>query len=191
MHFDFHANVWTHAIGESFDEQLVERICEEVKPDFIQCDTKGHPGYSSYPTKVGTPAPQIVRDILAGWRRATKKHGVLLFSHYSGLWEQKATGDHLEWAAVTADGTVTDKASVFGGYADKLLIPQLKELAGVYGVDGAWVDGECWAQAVDYGEEARAAWRSAARRPYWRPTGRTPPGRLGRNAWSWGKRNRG
>ena len=104
LHFDFHANVWTHAIGESFDEQLVERICEEVKPDFIQCDTKGHPGYSSYPTKVGTPAPQIVCDILAGWRRATKKHGVLLFSHYSGLWEQRATGDRPEWAAVAAGG---------------------------------------------------------------------------------------
>lgn len=161
LHFDFHANVWTHAIGESFDESVVGRICEEVKPDFIQCDTKGHPGYSSYPTKVGTPAPQIVRDILAGWRKATKKYGVLLFSHYSGLWEQKATHDHPEWAAVTADGAVTDKASVFGKYADELLIPQLKELAGVYRVDGAWVDGECWAQVIDYGTEASAAWRSA------------------------------
>lgn len=162
LHFDFHANADTKEIGAHFDEAVVARICEEVQPDFIQCDTKGHPGYSSYPTKVGTPAPHLVRDILAGWRRVTKEHGVLLFSHYSGLWDKKAMHDRPAWAAAAADGTVTDRASVFGGYADGLLIPQLCELAGVYGMDGAWVDGECWAQTVDYGERACAAWRAQA-----------------------------
>ena len=44
--------------------------------------------------------------------------------------------------------------SVFGPYVDSLLIPQLKELAGKYGVDGAWVDGECWATSADYSEKA-------------------------------------
>lgn len=73
LHFDFHANEWTRDIGEEFDEKIVERICKEVRPDFIQCDTKGHPGYSSYPTKVGNAAPNISRDILMGWRAVTKK----------------------------------------------------------------------------------------------------------------------
>lgn len=31
-----------------------------------------------------------------------------------------------------------------------MLIPQLRELAGDYGLDGAWVDGECWAAVPDY-----------------------------------------
>lgn len=35
LHFDFHANAWTYAIGEAFDESFVERISEDVKPDFI------------------------------------------------------------------------------------------------------------------------------------------------------------
>lgn len=158
LHFDFHANEETRDIGAEFDGAVLERILREVKPDFIQCDTKGHPGYSSYPTKVGTPAPGLRRDILRKWREITGKHGVLLFAHYSGLWDKKAMAEHPEWAAVTADGAITDKASVFGEYADKLLIPQLKELAGDYGMDGAWVDGECWAQVVDYGVRAREKW---------------------------------
>lgn len=160
LHFDYHANANTRDVGKEFDSEILERIIKEVKPDFIQCDTKGHPGYSSYPTKAGTPAPHLMRDILRGWRETTKKYGVLLFSHYSGIWDKKAMADHPEWAAVRPDGTITDRASVFGEYADKLLIPQLKELASDYGMDGAWVDGECWALALDYGEKARAKWKN-------------------------------
>lgn len=33
---------------------------------------------------------------------------------------------------------------------DDLLIPQFKELAGKYGADGVWVDGECWATETDF-----------------------------------------
>ena len=159
LHFDFHANKDTQDIGKEFDAAIVERIVKEVGPDFIQCDAKGHPGLSSYPTKAGNPAPHLVRDILRGWRSVTEKYGVALFVHYSGIWDKKATKDHPAWAAIDANKAVTDRASVFGEYADKLLIPQLKELAQEYGLDGAWVDGECWALALDFGKNAAAAWK--------------------------------
>ena len=45
LHFDYHANENTRDIGKNFSAETVERIVREVKPDFIQCDTKGHPGY--------------------------------------------------------------------------------------------------------------------------------------------------
>ncbi len=161
LHFDFHANRDTRDIGKEFDTKVLERIIKEVKPDYIQCDAKGHTGYSSYPTKVGTPAPELKTDILRGWREVTAEYGVSLFSHYSGIWDKKAMSDHPEWAATGRDGRYTDRASVFGGYADNLLIPQLKELIAEYGIDGAWVDGECWALALDYGKNAEAVWKNA------------------------------
>ncbi len=159
LHFDYHANEETKNIGKDIDPSVIERIVTEVKPDFIQCDTKGHPGFCSYKTKVGNPAPGLDKDILRVWRDVTKKHGVLLFSHYSGIWDKKAMGDHPEWATVSRTGVIGDRASVFGPYADELLIPQMKELATEYGIDGAWVDGECWAMLYDYSEWARAAWK--------------------------------
>lgn len=165
LHFDYHANENTRDIGKNFSAKTVERIVREVKPDFIQCDTKGHPGYSSYPTKVGNPAPHLHTDILRGWREATKKYGVALFSHYSGIWDGAATNAHPEWEAKRADGTGAKRTSVFGPYVDELLIPQLCELASEYGIDGAWVDGECWAQAVDYSEMAERAWRERTGKP--------------------------
>ena len=158
LHFDFHANADTTDIGIKFNPHVIEKIIEATHPDYIQCDTKGHPGYSSYPTKVGNPAPHIAKDILNGWRKVTKAKGVLLYAHYSGLWDMAATKSHTEWAAVSDSGKILDRASIFGEYADKLLIPQLSELAEVYRLDGCWVDGECWAQAVDYSEQACAAW---------------------------------
>ena len=63
-------------------------------------------------------------------------------------------------AAINADGKTNGNAtSFFGPYVDRLLVPQLRELAGVYGVDGAWVDGECWASVADYSMAALKAFR--------------------------------
>ncbi len=158
LHFDFHANKDTKDIGVNFDEKVLRKIIDEVKPDFIQCDTKGHPGYASYKTELNNSAPNLKTDLLEKFRKITKEKGVLLFSHYSGIWDKKATKEHEEWAIKDKDGKATDRVSVFSEYADKLLIPQLKEIATKYGVDGAWVDGDCWALLYDFSENAKIKW---------------------------------
>ena len=160
IHFDFHAREDCTSVGSNTTPEMVAAVVDLLNPDFIQIDCKGHPGYSSYPTKVGNPAPGIVGDPLRIWRKVTADKGVALFMHYSGVWDYSAVAKHPDWAAVGADGKPSTKAtSVFGPYADRLLIPQLCELAGVYGVDGAWVDGECWATVPDYGAKAAKAFR--------------------------------
>ncbi len=159
LHFDYHANKFTKGIGRDFDPAILRKIIEEVKPDFIQCDTKGHPGYTSYKTKIGYPAPGLEKDLLKMWREVTSEYGVPLYSHYSGIWDMKATSAHPEWASVNAKGERWDRISIFGEYPDKILIPELKELIGDYAIDGAWVDGECWALTVDYSPMAKEAYR--------------------------------
>lgn len=160
LHFDFHATRETKGIGAFFDAEKLEEILQRVRPDFVQCDTKGHPGISSYPTKVGNPAPDMRGDILRQWRSITEKYGVGLYAHYSGVWDTEAIAKHPDWAAVKADGTASkDMTSVFGPYVDELLIPQLKELALDYGLNGAWIDGDCWATIPDYGPRAAAEYQ--------------------------------
>lgn len=157
IHFDFHAGKDCDRVGARTTREMIEVVLAKVKPDYIQIDCKGHPGYSSYPTKVGNPAPGFVGDPLRIWRDVTRERGVALFMHYSGVWDSHAVAAHPEWAAVNADGKPDSRAtSVFGPYVDMLLIPQLRELAGEYGVDGAWVDGDCWAATADYGEKSVA-----------------------------------
>jgi len=161
VHFDFHAGEDCTEVGKNTTPQMVENIIRLVRPDYLQIDCKGHPGLSSYPTKVGHQAPGIIGDPLRVWRDVTARHGVALYVHYSGVYDRTCVREP-GWAAINADGKPNSRATSFWGpYAERLLIPQLCELAGDYGVDGAWVDGECWASVPDYAPKALAAFKQA------------------------------
>jgi len=162
IHLDFHAGEDCINIGKNFSEALIDSFLTLVKPDFIQVDCKGHPGYSSYPTKVGNPAPGFVKDPLKIWRELTAKHGIALYVHYSGVWDKLVCKQHPDWVQVKADGNLTEQAtSVYGPYVDSILIPQMKELIDVYQIDGAWIDGDCWGTQIDYSDMATRAFTKA------------------------------
>jgi len=162
LHFDLHPGKNDTQLGEHITEDMIAGLMEKVQPDFVQYDCKGHIGYAGYPTKVGWPAPGIKKDSLAIWRKVTKEYGVGLFIHYSGVWDNVAVEHHPEWACVDAEGN-PDKSitSTFGPYVDELLIPQLKEVADAYDLNGVWVDGECWGVKVDFSPAARQAFTEA------------------------------
>ena len=151
LHFDFHASKEDSLIGETFTREMIDSLLTQVQPDFVQVDCKGHPGISSYPTQVGTPAKSFTKDILQLWREVTLKHGVALYVHYSGVYDKRAIELHPNWAVVNDEGKIdSNNTSVHSAYADSLLIPQLKELSKNYGINGVWVDGDCWATTPDY-----------------------------------------
>ncbi len=162
LHFDLHPGPSDPALGRDVTDAMVEQFLAEVRPDFVQYDCKGHIGYMGYPSKVGTPAPHIVNDSLAVWRRVTARHGVALYIHFSGVWDTRAVTDHPEWARVGPDGKPDkDITSLYGPYVDQLMVPELKEAVGNYDLDGLWIDGECWAVKMDYSDAARDAFRGA------------------------------
>ena len=151
LHFDFHASSTDSLIGQTFTPEMVDSLLTLVTPDYIQVDCKGHPGISSYPTKVGNPASGFVKDPMKIWRKVTREHGVALFVHYSGVWDSASASKHPDWTVVGANGQRSDsRMSVKGPYADSLLIPQFKELIDEYQIDGCWIDGDCWALSPDY-----------------------------------------
>jgi hypothetical protein len=160
IHFDLHARQSDDKIGKNVTPQMVTNIIEKVRPDYLQCDCKGHPGISSYPTEVDNRADGYIGDQLKIWRDITARHGVALYMHYSGVWDSTAVKEHPEWACVNSNGKRDDRmTSVFGPYVDELLIPQLKELTDKYNVDGVWVDGECWAVKHDWSDAAIKAFK--------------------------------
>jgi len=171
LHFDFHAKPAAEGrivpVGGKTTKEMVYKIIDTVKPDFIQIDCKGHPGWSSYPTKVGNVYPNIVEDQLEIWREATAEKGVALFMHYSGVIDDYQCEIHPEWSAKSYEGTDFPEwlpkgiTSTFGPYVDKVVIPQLLELASDYEVDGVWLDGECWGTQTDYSKMAIDAYEKA------------------------------
>ena len=157
LHYDLHANAQDVDLGGKLTvEHLRERLAE-VGPDWVQCDGKGHPGYTSWPATVGSPAPGLALDMLALWRDATRDLGIRLGVHYSGVWDTRALELHPDWGVVHADGTLDPHATCrLSGYEAELMVPQLLELVDRYGVDGFWVDGDNWASRPCWCERCRA-----------------------------------
>lgn len=156
LHFDFHA-AKDSTIGTTTNIEDIERYILDAKPDFIQCDCKGHPGISSYPTRVGNRAAKYDKDNLKIWCEAAKKHGIPIFMHYSGAIDNEYVKQHPEQAELYLNKTPFDQDTtcLFGSYVHDLLIPQLKELITDYGIDGVWVDGEVWGIHMDASQQAK------------------------------------
>jgi len=152
VHFDLHASEDIADAGKTLTPEMIDTFLTKVHPDFIQIDCKGHPGISSYPTKVGYHVKGFEKNPLKLFREVTEKNKVALFMHYSGVWDSKIVAEHPDWALIQSNGEQsTMSPSFFSPYLDTYMIPQLKELSD-YGVDGAWIDGECWAVTPDFGE---------------------------------------
>ncbi|QEC53053.1 alpha-L-fucosidase-like protein [Anseongella ginsenosidimutans] len=162
FHFDFHATANDKELGKYFDEEVLTTFLRRTNPDYVQIDSKGHPGFSSYPTKTGYSPGSFSKDPMKLWREVTDEFNIALYVHYSGIMDDKAISVHPEWARVNADGSkVPGRAAYLGPYSDKLMIPQLKEMIDNYAIDGVWIDGDCWATGPDYSEEVVNGFKKA------------------------------
>lgn len=151
IHSDFHAKPQEGlVIGATLSEEDIRAICETIRPDFIQIDCKGHPGWASYPSACGNAMPQMAGDPLALWRRVTREYGVALYMHYSGVYEVKYCAEHPDESALQVDGTPSTSVRMDSRYFEEYFMPQIGELAEKYGVDGVWIDGDCWSVVPDY-----------------------------------------
>ncbi len=161
LHFDFHARPTDEAQGKTLTEEKIQWICDTLKPDFIQIDCKGHPGWTSYPSKLGNAVPEFAFDTLKLWRRVTREKGVALYMHYSGVFDRKYCSEHPDQRVLMGDGTFHNESTRLNGkYVEELLIPQLMELAGDYEVDGVWIDGDCWMALSDFMPETLSAFEN-------------------------------
>lgn len=146
IHYDLHANAKDTVLGRDITPEHIKERLLRVNPDWIQWDCKGHPGYTSWPTEVGSTSPGVVQDMLRVVRDVTKELGIKLGMHYSGVFDTRAIELHPEWAMVDENGKPDPHYTCrLSSYVDELMIPQMIELIDKYDVDGFWVDGENWA----------------------------------------------
>jgi hypothetical protein len=171
LHFDLHAVPGDQELGAGLSEEHLVHELGKVGLDFVQCDCKGHPGYAGYPTRVGIPAPHIVKDSLRIWRNATRTLGLPLIVHYSGIWDHAALTAHPEWGRDNANGIAqegwlphakgptgldVDFVCPLSPYTTEYMAAQMVEILDAYDVDGFWVDGENWASAPCYCARCRS-----------------------------------
>ena len=177
LHYDLHATAHDTILGRDVTPEMLRAAWDPIAPDWIQCDCKGHPGYTSWPTRTGAASPGIVKDALRIHRDVTRALGLPLVMHYSGIWDTAAVTEHPEWARVNLDGSVdADHACPRRGYTEARMIPQLLELIDTYDVDGFWVDGENWA--------CRPCFCDICAREFERESGTPPPRTAAQPTWT-------
>ncbi len=165
LHYDLHANANDTDLGERCDPDELAASLKLMKPDYVQTDCKGHPGMTSWFSEVptATVSPGVKKDALKCWREATRKLGLPLHCHYSGIWDIAASERFPDWRVVPnpkdPGAKPSQKMCPRGPYLEHLLIPHLVELVDRYGVDGFWIDGDLWAVEPCYCERCRAAFR--------------------------------
>ena len=146
LHYDLHASAQDQGLGARLTAKHLAEQLAKVRCEWIQCDCKGHPGYTSWPTQTGSTAPGLARDMLAIHREVTRALGLKLGVHYSGVWDSRAIELHPDWAVIGPDGRPDPNQTCrLSPYLEELLIPQLLEIIDRYDVDGFWIDGENWA----------------------------------------------
>src|ERR1035437_2585794 len=133
LHFDLHPNEQDTVLGRDVSEEMVEHLLAAAKPDYVQYDSKGHPGWLGWPSQVGPSAPGIVKDSLEVWRKVTASRSVALYIHFSGVWDTEACKLHPDWARVDANGKRDkNQTSTFGPYVDELMIRELRDAPSKY-----------------------------------------------------------
>ncbi|MEW6755246.1 MAG: alpha-L-fucosidase [Candidatus Latescibacterota bacterium] len=160
LHYDLHAGPQDTELGVRATVHYLVPVLARLGVDFVQTDCKGHPGYTSWFSRTpgASVSPGVKRDALAGWRRATRRLGLPLHCHYSGIWDGAAGEKHPSWCRADAQGKpVAGRMCPRSPYLTRLMLPQLRELIDRYGVDGFWIDGDMWAVEPCYCQRCRAA----------------------------------
>jgi hypothetical protein len=160
MHYDLHAGTSDTELGLRANPRYLVPMLKLLGADFVQTDCKGHPGYTSWYSKVpeASVSPGVKKDAMRGWRAATRQLGLPLHCHYSGIWDDAAGAKHPEWCRVDAEGKpVAGRMCPRSPYLEQLMLPQFRELIDRYKVDGFWVDGEIWASEPCYCEACQEA----------------------------------
>ena len=105
MHYDLHGHDddLPGFCGKVDEEQLF-RLWSDLKPDWVQCDGKGHPGYTTWFCKTGWTTPTLEKDDVRAYRNASKRLGIPLGIHYSGLRDGKAVEENPDWHSINYDG---------------------------------------------------------------------------------------
>ena len=148
LHFDMHTPAEVEAVGRDFDPDAFADAIASSGAEAVCYFSRCTYGWSYYPTEVGLPHPHLTRDLFGEGVQALKRRGVRVIAYYAiDSVPPPLAAAHPEWLARQADGTVWEgngtsaNVCLFGGFAEELMIPQFREIARRYPVDGFFLDG--------------------------------------------------
>ena len=105
VHLDFHTSEQIQNIGSQFDKKQFQSALIQGKINQINLFSKGHHGYSYYPTKVGTMHPNLDFDLLGAQLEACHEIGVKAPFYFAVGWSVLDAEQHPEWVMKDVEGS--------------------------------------------------------------------------------------
>jgi len=148
IHFDMHTPAQIENVGRDFDPQAFARALKESGAEAVSYFSRCSHGWSYYPTRVGLPHPHLTRDVFGDGVKALKREGLRVIAYYAIDNIPAPMGErHPEWCRSGPHGATRPEAGSgclacpIGAFPEQMLIPQFREIASTYPVDGFFLDG--------------------------------------------------
>jgi hypothetical protein len=159
VHLDFHTSADCEDVGGRFDPEVFAETVRAGRVGSMTVFAKCHHGFSYYPTRVGTPHPNLkVPDLMGQQIEALHSAGVRAPIYVSVMWDDLAGRENPGWILARKDGTLMIRPplssespltggqgwttlDVSSGYGD-YFVAQVEEICDLYGdaVDGFFFD---------------------------------------------------
>ena len=150
VHLDFHTSPHIPDIGADFAADEFIATLKAAHVNSITVFAKCHHGYSYYPTKIGTPHPNLKRDLLGAMLKALREAGIRAPIYTTVTWDELAWATHPEWRQISPDGRIAGPSTtplrpgwknlcMNSGYGD-YVIAQIQEILQRYHPDGLFID---------------------------------------------------
>ena len=104
VHLDFHTSEHIPNIGEKFDKKNFQRALIKGRVNHINIFSKGHHGYSYYPTKIGTQHPNLKFDLLGKQLEACKEINVKCPLYFAVGWSVLDAEQNPDWVMKDENG---------------------------------------------------------------------------------------
>lgn len=97
VHLDFHTSPDIEGIGSKFNKEEFTKTLLDAHVDLITVFAKCHHGYCYYPTKVGTPNPNLKFNLLKEQIDACHSVGIKAPIYITMGWSKLDADEHPEW----------------------------------------------------------------------------------------------
>ncbi len=106
VHLDFHTSGDIPDIGKRFDKKQFQEALRLGNVNHINIFSKGHHGWSYYPTKLGKMHPNLDFDLLGAQLEACHEIGVKAPFYYTIGWSERNAEENPEWTIRDEDGSI-------------------------------------------------------------------------------------
>lgn len=148
IHFDMHTPASVEDVGRHFRPRRFAESLADTGYEAVCFFAKCTYGWSYYPTRIGRPHPHCSRDLFGEACEALHDTGLRVIAYYAlEVLPPPLVPDHGDLLKRQADNAPCilpyERACgcIFGPMLDRIILPQLREIAAAYPIDAFFLDG--------------------------------------------------